>query len=90
MNRYPYTNGHLMIAPSKHTGSLSEVTTACRAELMELAVASQRILDGIYRPGGYNIGMKKAASPRSIERGPVEARLTALRLRAWGWISALK
>jgi ATP adenylyltransferase len=57
LNRYPYTNGHLMVAPRAHGGDLVALPPASRAELMDLLVLSQGVLDRAYRPGGYNIGM---------------------------------
>ena len=57
LNRYPYTNGHLMVAPRAHGGDLGALPSAVRAEIMDLLVLSQNVLDRAYRPGGYNIGM---------------------------------
>lgn len=57
LNRYPYTNGHLMVAPRAHGGDLGALPPAVRAELMDLLVLCRRVLDRAYRPGGYNIGM---------------------------------
>ena len=34
MNRYPYSNGHLMVVPRRHVGPLGELTAAERAELL--------------------------------------------------------
>lgn len=62
MNRYPYTSGHLMIAPIAHTASLPALGAEARSEMMELAVASQEILEETYRPGGWNIGMNLGVS----------------------------
>ncbi len=56
MNRYPYVNGHLMVAPYRHTGSLHDLLSEELLELMETARLCQRILDSELHPGGYNIG----------------------------------
>ena len=57
LNRYPYTSGHLMIVPNKHTASLQELTPETLSELMGLAAKSIQILDDEYHPQGYNLGM---------------------------------
>jgi len=57
MNRYPYNNGHLMIAPYRHIGSLSGLTVE---ELKDLGMALQRsekALGALFHPEGYNIGI---------------------------------
>ena len=56
MNRYPYSNGHLMAVPYKHTNNLSDLTEEERLELMNLTVKCTDILQAI-RPDGFNIGM---------------------------------
>jgi ATP adenylyltransferase len=57
LNRYPYTSGHLMIVPNSHASSLQELSAGTRAELMELASRSIQVLNQVYRPQGYNLGM---------------------------------
>ncbi|MGQ0792760.1 MAG: HIT family protein [Deltaproteobacteria bacterium] len=56
MNRYPYTNGHLMVVPYRHTSELSELDAAERLEIMNLAARCVQILECI-KPDGFNIGM---------------------------------
>lgn len=56
MNRYPYTGGHLMICPYRHTADLSELSGEERNEMMELTVKSLRILREIMKPHGFNVG----------------------------------
>ena len=57
LNRYPYANGHIMVAPNAHRGSLVELTQDEVAEMMELTIRMQRALDKAYAPHGYNLGM---------------------------------
>ena len=57
LNLYPYTNGHLMIAPYEHVPSLTEAHAETLAELMSLTVRAEKALRDIYRPGGLNLGM---------------------------------
>jgi ATP adenylyltransferase len=57
MNRYPYTNGHLMIAPVAHEAMLSDSTTHALISLIRLTAEAQRILGDVYHPAGFNVGM---------------------------------
>jgi ATP adenylyltransferase len=57
LNRYPYTNGHLLIAPREHVPDLVDLTPAARAGLMELTVIAQRTLRAAMNPQGMNIGV---------------------------------
>ena len=57
LNRYPYTNGHLMLAPFAHHSSLSAMSAAERHELADLAATSEEILAAAYRPDGFNEGL---------------------------------
>ena len=57
LNRYPYTNGHLMVAPVAHEARLFESTVASLQSLIRLTAEAQRILSDVYRPDGFNVGM---------------------------------
>ena len=57
LNRYPYTNGHLMIAPLAHGGDLGALPEATMNEMMALAQKAQRAMQEIYTPDGFNLGM---------------------------------
>lgn len=57
LNRYPYTNGHLMVAPRRHTARLTDSTDGELLAMMRLAATAQRFLSDIYSPDGFNIGM---------------------------------
>jgi ATP adenylyltransferase len=57
LNRYPYTSGHLMIAPYAHVATLEESDPAALAEMMLLAQRAETALRSIYKPGGVNIGV---------------------------------
>ena len=57
LNLYPYTNGHLMIAPYEHAATLGEAHPETLAELMELTVRAEGALRRVYNPGGINLGM---------------------------------
>ncbi len=57
LNLYPYTTGHVMVAPYAHVAALDELTHAALAEMMTLAQRLQAALQSCYRPEGYNLGM---------------------------------
>lgn len=57
LNRYPYTNGHLMVAPIAHESRLFESTDQSLKALIRLTAEAQRILSEVYRPDGFNVGM---------------------------------
>ena len=56
LNKYPYSSGHLMVAPGRHVGSLAELTDEEALEIHRLAVAAIGALDRVYGPGGFNLG----------------------------------
>jgi len=59
LNKFPYTNGHLMVAPFEHVASLPEVDRETIAEIMGLAQQAMTILERIYSPHGYNVGFNQ-------------------------------
>jgi ATP adenylyltransferase len=57
LNAFPYTNGHLMVAPYAHVARLGEADPEALAEMMRLTREAEEHLRAVYRPGGLNIGM---------------------------------
>ncbi len=57
LNRYPYTNGHLMVAPIAHEARLFDSSDSSLRSLIRLTAEAQRILSDVYRPDGFNVGM---------------------------------
>ena len=57
LNIYPYNNGHLMVLPKRHVEDLAQLKRAEREELMDLLEHSQKLLDAVVKPTGYNIGI---------------------------------
>jgi ATP adenylyltransferase len=56
LNKYPYSSGHLMVAPRRHVGQLDELTDDEVLEINRLAVAGMNALTSVYRPDGFNLG----------------------------------
>jgi len=59
LNLFPYTNGHLMVAPYAHLGRLQELGSETLAEMMALAQRSMDRLEQVYEPHGYNVGLNQ-------------------------------
>ncbi len=59
LNLYPYTNGHLMVAPFEHVGRIQDIPTATTAEMMGLAQRAIAVLQSKYQPHGFNVGFNQ-------------------------------
>ena len=57
LNKFPYTSGHLMIVPYKHTAELSALDAATVTEMMQLAQRTETAFKSLYKPDGMNFGM---------------------------------
>jgi ATP adenylyltransferase len=57
LNRYPYTNGHVMVAPYEHLARLSDSSEETLSELVSTIARAERILTEAYRTDGLNIGV---------------------------------
>jgi ATP adenylyltransferase len=57
LNRFPYNNGHLLIAPLAHKAALEELDDAESIGCMHEMTAMVAALTGIFRPDGFNIGL---------------------------------
>jgi|SRR5579884_2328361 len=57
LNRYPYTSGHLMVAPYEHVATLNEARPEALEEMMRLMRAAEAALAEAYKPKGFNLGM---------------------------------
>ena len=57
LNRFPYNNGHLLIAPLRHIPDLDQATGEELMEMILLVRESQRALSLAIKPHGFNVGM---------------------------------
>ncbi|MBR5346081.1 MAG: HIT domain-containing protein [Deltaproteobacteria bacterium] len=57
MNKYPYSNGHLLIIPYRHTADPEELTSEERLELFDLMVEARAVLKKTMHPDGFNVGI---------------------------------
>jgi ATP adenylyltransferase len=56
LNKYPYSSGHLLIAPLRHVGELAALADEEALELHRLSVAALAALAAAYAPDGFNLG----------------------------------
>lgn len=56
LNRFPYTNGHLLVAPNRHIACLTELNLSEQTTLMNSVTAATQILRDHLHPDGLNVG----------------------------------
>jgi ATP adenylyltransferase len=56
LNKFPYSSGHLMVAPRRHVGELAGLTEDEALEIHRHAVAAVDALTSVYGPDGFNLG----------------------------------
>jgi ATP adenylyltransferase len=59
LNLFPYTNGHLMVAPYAHIGRIQEIPPETIAEMMGFAQLAMSRLEDVYEPHGFNVGFNQ-------------------------------
>ncbi len=62
MNRYPYSNGHLMVVPYRH---ISDYSTLTKEELYEISDVTQMVIEVLkmtMHPQGFNVGFNLGES----------------------------
>ena len=57
MNRYPYNNGHLLVAPVKHVSGLEQLDNKETLDLMLTVRKTVEILKEVMHPEGFNVGL---------------------------------
>ena len=62
LNRFPYNNGHVMIAPYAHKPDLPDLTAAERDEMMEMLLKLEDALKAGLKPHGFNVGINIGAA----------------------------
>ncbi len=62
LNRYPYNNGHLLVAPLVHEGTLAALAGPALTEPLETVRLVVGVLDRMLRPQGYNVGLNLGKS----------------------------
>ncbi len=62
MNRWPYNNGHLMIAPVSHTADLADLSDEALLEQVRMLRRARRVLGEVLSPAGFNVGINMGAA----------------------------
>ena len=57
LNRFPYNNGHLLVAPKAHKGNLQELEPNEILDIQQTLTRMVAKLDELMHPEGYNIGV---------------------------------
>ncbi|MGD8291299.1 MAG: HIT domain-containing protein [Desulfobacterales bacterium] len=57
MNKFPYINGHLLVAPVRHLAGLDELTKSEKGKLLSMVDRSIQILKLVMKPDGFNVGL---------------------------------
>jgi ATP adenylyltransferase len=57
INKFPYTNGHLLIAPKKHLAELEQLSDAETLDLQKQTAEALKLLRRAISPQGFNIGI---------------------------------
>jgi ATP adenylyltransferase len=57
MNRFPYINGHLLVAPVRHVAALDALTDGEKLDLIAMVEKCVGIVTKVMNPGGFNVGL---------------------------------
>ncbi len=57
MNKYPYNNGHLLVAPWRHVPSIEDLSEEEMTDIMRMLRESIQILRKVMHPDGFNVGL---------------------------------
>jgi ATP adenylyltransferase len=57
LNRYPYNNGHLLVAPQRHVARLDQLGDQPQLELLQTITRMVGVLERVMLPQGFNIGL---------------------------------
>ena len=80
LNRYPYTSGHIMCVPYAHQARLADLDRAARVEMMDCTSKAVEVLQSVYEPDGFNIGMNLG----EMAGAGIEAHLHLHIVPRWG------
>lgn len=57
MNKFPYTNGHLLVAPYRHIADILDMTPEEQDEMFQLLRKCRIVMQECLKPQGYNVGI---------------------------------
>lgn len=56
-DKHPVSQGHLLIIPKRHVSDYFGLTSEEKQAIDDLLVAGKQLLDDLYQPDAYNIGV---------------------------------
>jgi len=59
LNRYPYSNGHMMVVPYAHVSSLTALSDEVLLEVIQSVCRAERVLLDAASPQGFNVGINE-------------------------------
>ncbi|MEE2834762.1 MAG: HIT domain-containing protein [Myxococcota bacterium] len=62
LNRYPYTNGHVLVVPFAHESEIDQLDEAVQADLHRLLMRAVRMIKAAYGCPGLNIGLNMGSA----------------------------
>lgn len=62
LNRFPYANGHLLVAPARHVDCITKLNRQENSTLMAMVSAATAIVQKHLKPDGFNIGCNLGAT----------------------------
>jgi ATP adenylyltransferase len=80
LNKFPYSSGHLMVAPVRHTPDLGALDEDESAEIHLLTVQALAALKAVYAPEGFNVGWNLGA----VAGGSISGHLHQHVVPRWG------
>lgn len=57
MNKFPYINGHLLVAPVRHVATLDELSKPEMGEMLSTVEKTVGVLKTAMQPDGFNVGL---------------------------------
>src|SRR5205814_7134415 len=71
LNKFPYSSGHLLVAPYRHGVNFAELDDAEALEVHRLGAQGLAALAAVYRPEGFNLGwnLGRVAGAGIVEHG---------------------
>jgi ATP adenylyltransferase len=62
LNRYPYNNGHLLVAPRRHLARLDQLESCEQLDLLQTMSQMVSSLERVLKPEGFNVGLNLGAA----------------------------
>ncbi|NQT83320.1 HIT domain-containing protein [bacterium] len=71
LNRFPYNNGHILVAPYEHTADLDGLTDEQLLDIMRLLRDCEKALAKSMSPDGFNVGLNLGSAAGAGIKGHI-------------------